>query len=296
VRVQAYTADDSDRVVAFLNACAAGDASLQPITARAWSDYVAQSYNRGGRDFALATSDGETVGLVVSYGVGELRHFRIHVLPDARRQGIGTRLLRVVEGQDGGLQQCNCLVSWPAGIAFLEHHGFASAARSCDMVRDAPAPAPVAPPPGVRLRPYEGRDDAAWTALTDEGYVGTPGYTPLTPADLARFRADPSSHLWIAEEGGRVVGLCHTFLWNGERPFVNSVVVACAARGRGLGRALTVAGLRTLADSGHTRVELNVRADNAPAVRIYERLGFTTVEEVVTYRRRRAAADQPGKE
>jgi mycothiol synthase len=232
----------------------------------------------------------------MAYGVDDLRHFRILVRPDVRRQGIGTRLLRVVEGQDGGLQQCNCLASWMAGIAFLEHHGFAPAARSRDMVRDAPAPDPVAPPAGVRLRPYERRDDAAWIALTEEGYLGTPGYTPLTPADLARFRADESSHLWMAEEGGRVVGLCHTFLWNGERPFVNSVVVASDVRGRGLGRALTIAGLRTLADAGHTRVELNVRADNAPAVRIYERLGFTTVEEVVTYRRRRPAAGRPGKE
>ena len=277
MRVHPYAAGDADRVVAFLNACAAGDPTLQPITPRGWKDYVAQSYNRGGRDFALAMEGRDAVGLLVSYGLDELR-----------RQEIGTRLLRVVEGQDGRLQQCNCLASWSAGTAFLEHHGFAPAARSLDMVRDAPAPEPCAPPPGVRLRPYERRDDEAWIALTDDGYRGTPGYTPLTPDDLARFRADSSSHLWVAEEDRRAVGLSHTFLWNGDRPFVNSVVVASAARGRGIGSALTVAGLRTLADAGHTRVELNVRADNAPAVRIYESLGFRTVEAVVTYRRRLA--------
>ena len=45
--------------------------------------------------------------------------------------------------------------------------------------------------------------------------------------------------------------------------------------GRGLGRALTVAGLEHLAGRGLTVGMLYVEADNAPAVGLYESLGFT---------------------
>jgi mycothiol synthase len=59
-----------------------------------------------------------------------------------------------------------------------------------------------------------------------------------------------------------------------------------AAQGGGLGRALTVAGLRYLAGSrGVDRVMLYVEADNAPAIAVYRRLGFSTWDTDVQYAR-----------
>ena len=47
------------------------------------------------------------------------------------------------------------------------------------------------------------------------------------------------------------------------------------AQGGGLGKQLTLAGLQHLAGQGLPEVVLYVEADNAPAIAVYEHLGFT---------------------
>jgi mycothiol synthase len=51
--------------------------------------------------------------------------------------------------------------------------------------------------------------------------------------------------------------------------------VAPGRQGRGLGRALTVAGLRYLRGLGLDQAMLYVEGDNAPARAVYRALGFT---------------------
>lgn len=62
------------------------------------------------------------------------------------------------------------------------------------------------------------------------------------------------------------------------------VGLANAARGRGLGRFLTVTGVKHLQESGCDQVILYVEADNIPAVSVYEKLGFAVTERHVLYR------------
>ena len=56
------------------------------------------------------------------------------------------------------------------------------------------------------------------------------------------------------------------------------------ARGTGLGRALTLAGLHYLRDRGLTEAMLYVDEDNVPAIRMYEGLGFTRRRTDTMYR------------
>lgn len=60
---------------------------------------------------------------------------------------------------------------------------------------------------------------------------------------------------------------------------LGNVTTAPSHRGRGLAGRATRAVCRSLAASGITTVGLNVRADNAAAIRCYERLGFEIVAE-----------------
>jgi mycothiol synthase len=68
------------------------------------------------------------------------------------------------------------------------------------------------------------------------------------------------------------------------------VGVVPTAQGEGLGRLLTAVGLAHLAGRGVGTAVLYVDGDNVPAVRTYERAGFTRRAVHVQYARR--AADE----
>jgi len=64
------------------------------------------------------------------------------------------------------------------------------------------------------------------------------------------------------------------FRSNSDIARLYSIAVADAARGRGIGEALIGAVERTARARGSRRLRLEVRQDNAAAVRLYERLGY----------------------
>ena len=59
-----------------------------------------------------------------------------------------------------------------------------------------------------------------------------------------------------------------------------------AAQGRGLGRAMTLAGLHHLRTRGLSQAMLYVEADNEPALAVYRKLGFTHWDTDVMFSRR----------
>lgn len=71
----------------------------------------------------------------------------------------------------------------------------------------------------------------------------------------------------------------------GEWAGLSCLAVTPAARRRGTGRALTLAGLHAAAAHGAERAFLQVEVHNTPAQRLYRDLGFTPVERYV-YRER----------
>jgi folate-binding protein YgfZ len=68
-------------------------------------------------------------------------------------------------------------------------------------------------------------------------------------------------------------------------PAAQEVLVDPAAQGRGLGRAVTAAGLAHLASRGVRRVILYVESDNEAAIATYSKLGFTHTQTHVQYAR-----------
>ena len=82
---------------------------------------------------------------------------------------------------------------------------------------------------------------------------------------------------FVAVDDGRVVGWCDVNPKTHEALRHSGVLgmgVAASHRGQGVGSALLRATLEAAAARGIKRVELVVRADNAAAIRLYEKYGF----------------------
>jgi ribosomal protein S18 acetylase RimI-like enzyme len=94
---------------------------------------------------------------------------------------------------------------------------------------------------------------------------------PVPGLDRWRDEMVPSS--LIAERDGQVVGYSY-FQLIGTTGHIRNVVVAPQARGGGVGLALMTAMRRRFAEAGISTWNLNVKPDNQPARRLYERCGM----------------------
>lgn len=82
-------------------------------------------------------------------------------------------------------------------------------------------------------------------------------------------------HYLVALDDGLIVGYAGLCDYPDEA-FIQTLAVAQQAQGEGLGGLLLQALLDEAARRRKSRVSLEVRADNAPAQRLYARFGFRT--------------------
>jgi mycothiol synthase len=142
-------------------------------------------------------------------------------------------------------------------------------------------------PPGVTVRGFRpGADDAEWLRLNARAFAHHPEQGRTTHADLQARMAEPwfdPAGFLIAERDGVMVGFHWTKVHPGGLGEVYVLGVDPDLHGGGLGRALTLAGLRHLAGQGLHTALLYVESDNAPALAVYRRLGFTPWSTDVMY-------------
>lgn len=181
-------------------------------------------------------------------------------------------------------------------IEALTARGYERARELLQLRRplDAAHPLPADPPlaAGVTVRAFvPGSDDDAWLALNAAAFADHPEQGRWTPADLrARFSEawfDPAG-LLLAERHGALLGFHWTKVHPGstDEPGPGEVYVlgvAPDAQGLGLGQGLLIRGVRHLAERGCPTVLLYVDGDN-PALRLYERVGFSSYDLDVQWR------------
>ncbi|MEU3923200.1 GNAT family N-acetyltransferase [Streptomyces sp. NPDC029004] len=163
--------------------------------------------------------------------------------------------------------------------------------RGRNMLKELPD-GPPALPPDVESRPMSEAEFAQWRATDIENYAqnwiarGVPAaearakseaqHSALLPDGLA----SPGIRLHVLEREGTVVG--HVLVGRREvRPgetgaYVYDIEVVEGQRGRGHGRSLMLLAERVALDAGLPLLGLHVFADNTPALRLYESLGYET--------------------
>ncbi|MQA23962.1 MAG: GNAT family N-acetyltransferase [Micromonosporaceae bacterium] len=133
-----------------------------------------------------------------------------------------------------------------------------------------------------------GPDD--WRAWREVRLAALAESPEVFPAELTRARRydesdwrerlDPDSGVWaLAVAGEDLVGQVGAWLPFGSIPMLVGLWVRPAWRGRGVGDVLVAEVLDWARQRSHGRVDLWVLEHNAPARRLYERHGFTAVNE-----------------
>lgn len=208
------------------------------------------------------------------------------VAPDARRRGIGASMARTAIGAAG-----DSVRFWAHGN--LEPARQTAAALGLKPVRemwqmrrsleDLP---PAAIPHGVRVRTYRGAaDDAEFLRVNNAAFAWHPEQGGWTPENMAERRRDTwfdADGLFLAfdENTDKLVGFHWTKVHPGRADLGEVYVLAVdpGVHRRGLGKALTLVGLRHLAErlagDPNAAVVLYTEADNDAAVGTYRRLGF----------------------
>jgi ribosomal protein S18 acetylase RimI-like enzyme len=109
---------------------------------------------------------------------------------------------------------------------------------------------------------------------------------PLSAEALKQIVSWDGNYLLIARNGDRVVGMLTLVTFpipTGLRAWIEDVVVDEAARGQGVGAALTQEAVRQAQAVGARTVDLTSRPTRQAANRLYERLGFE-LRETNAYR------------
>ncbi|AXB46523.1 mycothiol synthase [Amycolatopsis albispora] len=252
----------------------------------------------------LRHEDGELVGYTHLDTAGDSfgrQVAELIVRPDHRRRGHGTELTRALLARDGDLR------IWAHG----DHPGAARIAAKLGLQRarellvlSADVDGQEWPEPkladGVSLRTFEpGRDEEAVIAVNARAFDWHPEQGALTVDELRATEREPwfdADGFFLAERDG-AEGTVIGFHWTkvhppnparfGGEPVGEVYVVGVdpGAQGGGLGKALTLAGLRYLRERGLKQVILYVEGDNAPAVAVYTKLGFGRHEADIQYSR-----------
>ncbi|WP_274556149.1 GNAT family N-acetyltransferase [Streptomyces spiramyceticus] len=226
------------------------------------------------------------------YGSGAGRITALHINEADRHRGRATVAALAAEEvlRGWGCDRVDVSVPPEATAALNLAAALGYTERSRNMFKTLPAQAPALPE-GVAGRPMTGSEYDAWLAHAKARYARTLAERGL-PEEAAQAKADadhaalvgpatPGTYLGVLTRDDTVVGT----LWLSLRhplpgrsgAFVFDVEVAEGHRGQGHGRSLMRLAEGEALAAGAERIGLDVFADNTPALRLYESLGYEPV-------------------
>ena len=217
--------------------------------------------------------------------------------PHFRSQGFGRALLDRVTELSGARLRLWAHGDLPGAQHLAESKGFVRIRTVVQMRRTLNLTLPELDPQ-ITLRSFEvGKDEEQWLALNNRAFAGHPdqGNWNLRDLDIRMKESwfDPKG-LILATEKEKITGFCWVKIHGGTKhqdhdhdPIGEIYVMGVdpASHGNGIGKQVTLAGLRFMQDQGIFSAMLYVDAANEAALGLYRSLGFTEWGRDVLYRK-----------
>jgi mycothiol synthase len=248
-----------------------------------------------GRILLLAELDGMLAGC----GIGGLSSFgdkafiMARVLPEHRRRGVGTELVRALaeHGRSLGRNGVNSFVEWhdEASIRFAEKLGLAEVDYQLEQVRLVGEEPEPELPSGIEVFAIGGRRaellDEAWS-VAEQGYedMPLPGSVTHPRASWLRDEATRPEGSFVAFDGGELVGYAglseHA---NGDATAEHGLtVVRRDRRRRGIARALKLSQLHWASSNGVVELVTWTQKGNEAMQALNASLGYATRSRALT--------------
>jgi len=237
------------------------------------------------RLLVLATLDGTVVGSGVAdrsdTGGGFVAP---RVLPEHRRRGVGSALLRRLAEHVSalGLSEVRAMVDEPRSLGFAERFGFVEVDRQIEQVRAVGnEPPPSALPAGVDVLTLDQHPQLWADSFERFGRQVLADFALFEPLQVSAEQWNTSwagDPMFLALYGGEVIG-CAGLDRDTDRPERGENALTAVRRdwrGRGIASHLKRRTLRWAAEHGVTELYTWTQAGNTSMLRLNEHLGYVT--------------------
>lgn len=220
--------------------------------------------------------------------------------PHYRAKGFGRELLDRISETAGERLRLWSHGDLPGAQHLAESRGFTRIRTVVQMRRTLNLTLPPLATE-ISLRSFEiGKDEDEWLSLNNRAFADHPDQGNWTRRDLeVRMKEswfDPKGVI-LATENGAITGFCWVKIHGGTKqrdhdhhdhdPIGEIYVMGVdpSSKRKGIGRAVTLAGLHFMQDQGIFSAMLYVDASNESALSLYRSLGFTEWGRDVLYRK-----------
>ncbi|WP_350269680.1 mycothiol synthase [Brevibacterium sp. CBA3109] len=283
-------ADGSAEISGGLLAIATGDEKSHsaPTASSVWRVYADDSTD------SVNGQGGETlIGFGIRALQGDRHAAEFLIAPDHRGRGHGQALLSAILDEEPS-SWCWSHGDHPAAQRLANKHGLGRDRVLYQMrtetglsLDDLPQ---TSTPDGVTIRSFTPGDEDGWRRVNNAAFDWHPEQGSQTPEDFSEITQapdfDPDSVI-LAIRDDQIIGFHQTKLTDsddeGRLGEVYVVGVDPSIHAKGVGKALTIEGMRRMVAAGANVIELYVESDNAPALGLYERLGFHVAVAHVSY-------------
>ncbi|MCI0551370.1 MAG: GNAT family N-acetyltransferase [Anaerolineae bacterium] len=147
-------------------------------------------------------------------------------------------------------------------------------------------------PEGFSLRTSRGQEDARLRSVISHAAFGSSKpfeeYWPRTLRFMQSAVYVPEHEIFVVSPNGEIAAFC--IIWTDELSKIGHfepVATHPNFQRIGLGKSLLFEGMRRLKSEGMNEADVCTNDDNAPAIRLYESVGFQKAKRLLTYRKKR---------